>query len=241
MSHPYQGSDPWRHIPIQSSWECTPTPSSFHSSLISLILSFYLPRHPPPPLLPPPPTFPPSFPIFFSPPPPSPHPSPFLLLLLLLLLLLILLLVFLLIFLLSPASFFFPLFSLLFNAIYCLLGCLKHHLVFFTDSSQQQDLPKHWSFLIPKYPHSSRSEGAIGQSPSGMTVNGNTLKLSTTLPYHVLHIFQTCSCINPFAPHTRVRNLVPHTCYVISLNDHITGIYDTQLIQGEEIFGTASK
>ena len=40
---------------------------------------------------------------------------------------------------------------------------------------------------------------------------------------------------------THVRNLAPHTCYVISLNDHITGIYDTQLVQGEEIFGTASK
>ena len=126
--------------------------------------------------------------------------------------------------------FFFSLFSLLFSAIYCLLGCLKHHLVFFTDSSQQQDLSKHSSFLIPKYPHSSRSEGAIGQSPSGMTVNGNTLKLSTTRPYHVLHTFPTCSCISLFAPNC-----------VISLNDHVTGIYDIQLFQGEEIFGTASK
>lgn len=40
---------------------------------------------------------------------------------------------------------------------------------------------------------------------------------------------------------TPVRNLAPHTCYVISLNDHVTGIYDIQLFQGEEIFGTASK
>ena len=83
----------------------------------------------------------------------------------------------------SLSSIYFSAFFFVYNAIYCLLGCLKHHLVFFTDSSQQQDLPKHSSFLIPKYPHSSRSEGAIGQSPSGMTVNGNTLKLSTTLPY----------------------------------------------------------
>ena len=144
-------------------------PSTFHPFFIALILSFYLS----------PPlsyfsfsfffsfsTFPLSFPIF-SPPPPSPHSYALLHLFLILLL----------------VVYIFFRFLLVYNAIYCLLGCLKHHLVFFTDSSQQQDLPKHSSFLIPKYPHSSRSEGAIGQSPSGMTVNGNTLKLSTTLPY----------------------------------------------------------